>query len=124
MFLERDKGTLCQTAQEWRHISANIILLVFQFVICMNENKNSNPSFIARETLKQLALLKVSPTPDNYHKLYDQIAGNPPNQISAITAKMLIDLAKSCRVIHRNCLILPIIWNRPQMRRIGQNLNR
>lgn len=60
----------------------------------MNENKNSNPSFIARETLKQLALLKVSPTPDNYHKLYDQIAGNPPNQISAITAKMLIDLAK------------------------------
>ncbi|WP_394807384.1 hypothetical protein [Nitrosomonas sp.] len=60
----------------------------------MNEIKNSNPSFIARETLKQLALLKVSPTPDNYHKLYDQIAGNPPNQISAITAKMLTDLAK------------------------------
>lgn len=60
----------------------------------MNENKNSNSSFIARETLKQLALLKVSPTPDNYHKLYDQIAGNPPNQISAITAKMLTDLAK------------------------------
>jgi|CXWL01.1.fsa_nt_gi diguanylate cyclase len=60
----------------------------------MNESKNSNPSFIARETLKQLALLKVSPTPDNYHKLYDQIAGNPPNQISAITAKMLTDLAK------------------------------
>ena len=60
----------------------------------MNESKNSNPSFIARETLKQLALLKVSPTRDNYHKLYDQIAGNPPNQISAITAKMLIDLAK------------------------------
>lgn len=60
----------------------------------MNESKNSNPSFIARETLKQLALLKVSPTPDNYHKLYDQIAGILPNQISAITAKMLIDLAK------------------------------
>lgn len=55
---------------------------------------NLNPSVIARETLKQLAILKISPTPDNYHKLYDQIAGNPENQISAITAKLLTELAK------------------------------
>lgn len=58
------------------------------------KDTNLNPSVIARETLKQLAILKISPTPDNYHKLYDQIAGNPENQISAITAKLLTELAK------------------------------
>ncbi|MBS0299160.1 MAG: diguanylate cyclase [Proteobacteria bacterium] len=58
------------------------------------KDTNLNPSVIARETLKQLAILKISPTPDNYHKLYDQIAGNPENQISAITAKLLSELAK------------------------------
>lgn len=60
----------------------------------MNQETNSNPSVIARETLRQLALLKISPTPDSYHKLYDQIAGNPDNQIPANTAKMLAELAK------------------------------
>lgn len=59
----------------------------------MNKNKNSNPSFIARETLKQLALLKIPPTPDNYYKLYGEIEGNP-NSISTITEKLLIELAK------------------------------
>ena len=58
------------------------------------KDTNLNPSVIARETLKQLAILKISPTPDNYHKLYDQIAGNPENQISAITAKLLTELTK------------------------------
>ena len=65
--------------------------------IAMNQDTkdtNLNPSVIARETLKQLAILKISPTPDNYHKLYDQIAGNPENQISTITAKLLTELAK------------------------------
>ncbi|WP_374563672.1 diguanylate cyclase [Nitrosomonas sp.] len=55
---------------------------------------NANPSVIARETLKQLAILKIPPTPDSYHKLYDQIAGNPDHQISVSTAKMLSELAK------------------------------
>ena len=59
-----------------------------------NQDISLNPSVIARETLKQLAILKISPTPDNYHKLYDQIAGNPENQISAVTAKLLTELAK------------------------------
>ncbi len=58
------------------------------------KNANLNPSVIARETLKQLATLKISPTPENYHKLYDQIAGNPEDQISAATARLLIELAK------------------------------
>lgn len=60
----------------------------------MNQETNSNPSVIARETLRQLAILKISPTPDSYHKLYDQIAGNPDNQIPANNAKMLAELAK------------------------------
>jgi diguanylate cyclase len=35
----------------------------------------SNPSEIARETLKQLAAQRMAPTPDNYLKLYNEIAG-------------------------------------------------
>ncbi|MDY0106495.1 MAG: GGDEF domain-containing protein [Giesbergeria sp.] len=34
------------------------------------------PSDIARETLKQLALRRLSPTPDNFRSLYDEISGN------------------------------------------------
>ncbi|MEK7792508.1 MAG: GGDEF domain-containing protein [Pseudomonadota bacterium] len=58
----------------------------------MSLDKNSNPSLIARETLKQLTSLKIPPTPDNYHKIYDEIAGNPTNRMSANTAKMLMEL--------------------------------
>ncbi|WIM06701.1 MAG: diguanylate cyclase [Candidatus Nitricoxidivorans perseverans] len=36
------------------------------------------PSEIARETLRQLAMRRTLPTPDNYRALYDEIAGNPP----------------------------------------------
>nr|WP_091570532.1 diguanylate cyclase [Oryzisolibacter propanilivorax] len=36
-----------------------------------------SPSEIARETLKQLALRRLSPTPDHYLALYDEIAGVP-----------------------------------------------
>lgn len=38
------------------------------------------PSEIARETLKQLAIRRLAPTPDNYLALYDEIAGirTPP----------------------------------------------
>jgi diguanylate cyclase len=35
----------------------------------------SNPSEIARETLRQLAMRRIAPTPDNYRKLYHEIAG-------------------------------------------------
>ena len=39
-----------------------------------------SPSEIARETLKQLAVRRLAPTPDNYLALYDEIAGvrSPP----------------------------------------------
>lgn len=42
----------------------------------MKPLKDSNPIIIARETLRQLASLRIPPTPDNYHKLYDEISGN------------------------------------------------
>ena len=35
----------------------------------------SNPSEIARETLRQLAARRMAPSPANYHKLYHEIAG-------------------------------------------------
>ncbi|NNM80930.1 MAG: diguanylate cyclase [Gallionella sp.] len=40
----------------------------------------SNPSEIARETLKTLALRKVPPTPDNYSKIYAEIGALPPDE--------------------------------------------
>lgn len=38
----------------------------------------SNPSDIARETLRRLALQRIPPTPDNYLRLYHEIAGTDP----------------------------------------------
>ena len=35
-----------------------------------------SPSDIARETLKQLALRKLQPSPDHFQKIYDEIAGS------------------------------------------------
>lgn len=35
------------------------------------------PTAIAREALKQLALRKIAPTPDNFRRVYDEIAGIP-----------------------------------------------
>ncbi len=60
----------------------------------MKTKEDSNPSYIARETLKQLALLKIPPTPDNYHKIYEQISGSRSNLMSPPTVKMLTELTK------------------------------
>lgn len=51
----------------------------------MKQSQNSNPTLIARETLKQLALLKIPPTPDNYRKLYSQISGGADDSKSPPT---------------------------------------
>jgi len=40
----------------------------------------TNPSEIAREALKLLATRRMVPTPDNYQKLYNEIAGVAPTQ--------------------------------------------
>ena len=37
--------------------------------------KFSNPSEIARETLKQLMTRRMPPSPDNYLAIYNEIAG-------------------------------------------------
>ncbi len=39
------------------------------------------PSDIARETLRQLALRRIVPTPDNYRALYHEIAGKPLDEV-------------------------------------------
>ncbi len=43
-------------------------------------NLPTNPSEIARETLKTLALRKTPPTPDNYSKIYAEIGGIPEQE--------------------------------------------
>lgn len=56
----------------------------------------SNPSEIARETLKQLAVKRLLPTPDNYRALYLQISGTtdttpdayPERQFKILAAKL------------------------------------
>jgi len=42
----------------------------------------TNPSEIARETLRQLALRRTPPTPENYLRLYHEIAGTTPAEPS------------------------------------------
>lgn len=41
----------------------------------------TQPSDIARETLRQLALRRIAPTPDNYRALYHEIAGTQPDEV-------------------------------------------
>ncbi|PSJ18395.1 GGDEF domain-containing protein [Nitrosomonas supralitoralis] len=65
--------------------------------------KNSNPIDVARETLRQLTSLKIPPTPDNYHKLYDQISGNPETG-----AGSLVPESTNQELIKANELIDPV----------------
>lgn len=60
----------------------------------MNSEYDAKPTEIAREALKRLAQSKIPPTPDNFHKVYNQITGNSPTQVSEVYARMLIELAK------------------------------
>lgn len=43
-------------------------------------NAASPPSDIARETIRQLALRKLAPSPDNYTQLYEELSGAPPER--------------------------------------------
>jgi diguanylate cyclase len=38
-------------------------------------NSNSNPTEIARETIRRLAMDRIAPTPENYSRLYGEICG-------------------------------------------------
>jgi diguanylate cyclase len=50
----------------------------------------TNPTDIARETLRLLATRRVAPTPDNYRRLYEEIAGVPvaPAPVAALLAAL------------------------------------
>ncbi len=45
----------------------------------------ANPSEVARETLRRLAMRRIAPTPDNYQALYEEIAGGGRTPVSAGT---------------------------------------
>ncbi len=53
----------------------------------------ARPSEIARETLRQLALRKEAPTPENYRRLYLEIAGRSDDDPGAALEKNLAKLA-------------------------------
>jgi diguanylate cyclase len=59
----------------------------------MSEKK---PFEIARETLKQLTVQKLAPTPANYQAIYNEIAGIP--LIAPFPADTLRDIAKALPV--------------------------
>lgn len=61
-------------------------------MISMNQDRNLTPLMLARETLQQLSSLKIPPTPDNYHRVYHQIAGKSENAMSENAAKILKEL--------------------------------
>jgi diguanylate cyclase len=48
----------------------------------------NNPTEIAREALRRLALRRIAPTPENYRSLYHEIAGTPdaPSAVTALEA--------------------------------------
>ena len=51
----------------------------------------SNPTEVARETLRRLAMRRIAPTPDNYQTLFEEITGEPsipPNTATAASALM------------------------------------
>jgi len=54
----------------------------------MKQLTDSNPTNIARETLRQLATLRIPPTPDNYYKLYHRISGNSENDVNSAVATL------------------------------------
>ena len=61
--------------------------------------KLSNPSDIARETLKQLASRRIAPTPENYQRIYHEIA-ETPSEPSAGVEKELIAILQTVGRAH------------------------
>jgi diguanylate cyclase len=62
----------------------------------MNET-TTNPSEIARETLRLLATRRIAPTPDNYRQHYKEIAGEPAAAAPLDAERMLAQLAAELR---------------------------
>lgn len=43
----------------------------------------ANPTELARETLKQLAIRRIAPTPENYQRIYQELSGETPQASAA-----------------------------------------
>ena len=60
-----------------------------------------NPTEVARETLRRLAMRRIAPTPDNYQTLYEEIVGKPGVAPGGATAaSVLTDLVKDLGAHH------------------------
>jgi len=57
----------------------------------------TNPSDIARETLRLLASRRIAPNPDNYRQLYQEITGQPDAPAPADAERMLQQLGAELR---------------------------
>lgn len=51
--------------------------------------QTQTPTDIARQTLKTLAQRKIAPNPENFHKVYDEIAGVKSEDVAQILEKLL-----------------------------------
>lgn len=64
----------------------------------------ANPTEVARETLRRLALRRIAPTPDNYQTLYEEITGAPgvpmTTAITATAASALSGLVMDLSLHH------------------------
>jgi len=57
----------------------------------------TNPTDIARETLRLLATRRIAPTPNNYLKLYQEIAGSPAGATESGAERVLEQIAADLR---------------------------
>lgn len=62
----------------------------------------ANPTEVARETLRRLALRRIAPTPDNYQTLYEEIVGGPSAQPVAASSAATAASALSGLVMDLN----------------------
>ncbi|HEX7971975.1 MAG TPA: diguanylate cyclase [Thiobacillus sp.] len=62
----------------------------------------ANPTEVARETLRRLAMRRIAPTPDNYQTLYEEIVGAPPvaDPQASTAASALAGLVKDLNLHH------------------------
>ena len=63
----------------------------------------TNPSDIARETLRLLASRRIAPTPDSYRQYYQEIAGEPEADEKAsapVWAQLILDLLRQWETRH------------------------